>query len=90
MRTKRDLGNQTVIDSAVDLVEFYRIQGAAYLADLGGRDRERSAWRDAMRAKYQVVVDRPCVFIARLITIQSDDRGTVAAGNDFGRKGIKK
>jgi 4-amino-4-deoxy-L-arabinose transferase-like glycosyltransferase len=90
MRTVRDLENPTVIDSAVDLVEFYRIQGAEYLADLGGCDRERSAWRDAMRAKYQVVVDRPCVFIARLITIQSDDRRTVAAGNDFGRKGIKK
>lgn len=89
MRDAQDAEDRTAVDSAVDLVEFYRSKGASYLADLGGCDRDRAAWRKAMRAKYQVVVDRPCVLIARLITIQGDARHNVAAEDKFGRKGMR-
>ncbi len=90
IRNERDKKDRTTVDSAVDLVEFYRSKGASYLADLGGCDHDRSAWRDVMRTKYRVVVDRPCVLIARLITIQDEDLHNVAIENKFGRKGMRK
>jgi hypothetical protein len=52
----------------LDLVEFYRARGAGYFADVvpdepGG---ERLALHEAVRRRYNVVVDRPGVLIARL------------------------
>lgn len=55
--------------TALRLVEFYRRQGASYLADLGrnAAPPERLALHEALRNRYDVLVDRPEVFIVRLI-----------------------
>lgn len=56
-------------DAAVALVEFYRGRGARYLADLGhhGAEPERLALHRALRNRYDVLEDRPEVFLVRLI-----------------------
>lgn len=50
------------------LVEFYRLHGAAYFADVrpAAIEPARLALHDAVRRRYNVVMDRPGVLIARL------------------------
>ena len=56
------------VDGPLELVEFYRRQGARYFADLGCReaDTTREGLHDAVRRRYKVIVDRPDVIIADL------------------------
>jgi hypothetical protein len=56
------------VDGPLELVEFYRRQGARYFADLGCRkvDLAREGLHDAVRRRYKVIVDRPDVIIADL------------------------
>ncbi len=57
------------VDSPIELIEYYRSQGARYFADLGSRhaDAERKGLHDAVRRRYKVIVDRPDVIIADLV-----------------------
>jgi hypothetical protein len=52
----------------LDLIEFYRRQGARYFADLGSRaaDARRKGLHDAVRQRYKVIVDGPEAIIADL------------------------
>jgi len=52
----------------LELVDYYRRQGAGYFADLGcrGADLARKGLHDAVRRRYKVIVDRPDVIIADL------------------------
>ena len=56
------------VEGPLDLVEYYRRQGARYFADLGSRDADspRKGLHDAVRRRYKVIVDRPEVIIADL------------------------
>ncbi len=56
------------VNSPVELIEYYRSQGARYFADLGSRhaDSRRKGLHDAVRRRYKVIVDRPDVIIADL------------------------
>ena len=56
------------VDGPLDLLEYYRRQGARYFADLGSRDADprRKGLHDAVRRRYKVIVDRPDVIIADL------------------------
>jgi 4-amino-4-deoxy-L-arabinose transferase-like glycosyltransferase len=56
------------VDGPLELVEFYRRQGARYFADLGCRKAylTREGLHDAVRRRYKVIVDLPDVIIADL------------------------
>ena len=56
------------VDGPLELVEYYRRQGARYFADLGCREADltRKGLHDAVRRRYKVIVDRPDVIIADL------------------------
>ncbi len=56
------------VDGPLELVEYYRRQGARYFADLGCRESDltRKGLHDAVRRRYKVIVDRPDVIIADL------------------------
>ena len=56
------------VDGPLELVEYYRRQGARYFADLGCREADptRKGLHDAVRRRYKVIVDRPDVIIAEL------------------------
>lgn len=58
------------------LVEFYRRRGAAYFADVrpARTDPERLALHEAVRGRYNVLVDRPGVLIAALNEPQRGSR----------------
>ena len=70
-RAAGEWGATIAVDDPYALVEFYRSQGARYLADTGpdtgpGRERRR-ALREAARRRARVIVDRPGVFLAELV-----------------------
>lgn len=48
------------------LVEFYRSRGARFVADVGAAGPERLALHEAIRRRYNVLVDRPGVLLAAL------------------------
>jgi Dolichyl-phosphate-mannose-protein mannosyltransferase len=60
--------HDTVVRGPLDLVAYYRRQGARYFADLGGgeADLRRKDLHDAVRRRYKVIVDRPDCLIADL------------------------
>ena len=57
-------------DGPLALIEFYRMQGVRYVADLVTTDPARLALHDAIRGRYKVVVDRHGVLLAVLIDSQ--------------------
>ncbi len=59
----------SVVKTPLDLVEFYRTRGAVWFADVGAGDDDapRMALHAGIRRRYKVVVDRPEVFLAKLI-----------------------
>ncbi|MGC8641475.1 MAG: ArnT family glycosyltransferase [Isosphaeraceae bacterium] len=65
------------ISSHVDLIDFYRMQGARFVADLAPQpdDVPRIALREEIRRRYKVLVDDPSVIIAEL-----NPSGTVRHG----------
>jgi hypothetical protein len=56
------------VDGPLELVEYYRRQGARYFADLArdSVDLTRKGLHDAVRRRYKVIVDCPDVIIAEL------------------------
>jgi 4-amino-4-deoxy-L-arabinose transferase-like glycosyltransferase len=56
------------VNGPLELVEYYRRQGARFFADLGCRDTDlaRKGLHDAVRQRYKVIVDRPDAIIAEL------------------------
>jgi hypothetical protein len=76
------------------LVEFYRRKGARFFADVrpGSVDAGRRALHEAVRNRYNVLVDRPGVLIARLNEPRNEDtphargpdRDTYASGRGNG------
>lgn len=63
----------TRVTDPLDLIEFYRLRGARFLADLApasGDDR-RKALHEAIRRRYKVQVDRAPVMIAELSPIET-------------------
>jgi len=69
-------GEGGAVRTPLDLVEFYRTKGARWLADVGAGpdDAPRLALHAGIRRRYKVVVDRPEVFLAKLIT-NNEPRG---------------
>jgi hypothetical protein len=61
-------GEAPRVESPLDLIDYYRLRGARYFADLGCRDPHspRKGLHDAVRERYKVIVDSPDVFIADL------------------------
>lgn len=59
---------ETEVDGPLDLLDYYRRQGARYFADLGSCDRDtrREGLHEAVRRRYKVIVDCPEVIIAEL------------------------
>jgi len=57
------------VNSPLELIDYYRSQGARYFADMGSRhaDSRRKGLHDAVRRRYKVIVDRPDVIIADLV-----------------------
>lgn len=67
-RAATEWGGQQQVRSPLDLIEYYRLRGARYFADLGSRDPRspRKGLHDAVRRRYKVIVDTPEVLIADL------------------------
>ena len=67
-RAAGEWGNKSPAEGPLELIETYRLQGARYFADLGGRadDALRKDLHDFIRQRYKVIVDRPEVIIADL------------------------
>jgi Dolichyl-phosphate-mannose-protein mannosyltransferase len=63
-RAAGEWGAGPVVETPLDLVEFYRRRGARYFADLG--DPSRKGLHDVVRRRYKVMVDTPEVIIAEL------------------------
>jgi hypothetical protein len=61
------------VDGPLDLLDYYRRQGARYFADLGRpqADARREGLHDAIRQRYKVIVDCPEVIIAELVGSES-------------------
>jgi hypothetical protein len=68
-RAAREWALEPDVKSPLELIEYYRSQGACYFVDLGSRhtDSERKGLHDAVRRRYKVIVDRPDVIIAELV-----------------------
>jgi hypothetical protein len=68
VRAAGEWGHGYIPREPIELVEYYRQQGARYFADLGGgpADLPRKGLHDAVRQRYKVIVDRPDVIIAEL------------------------
>jgi hypothetical protein len=63
-------------DDPLALVEFYRARGARFVADLDpGTDRARLALHEAIRRRYNVVVDQDGVLIAALTDLPPEIPG---------------
>jgi 4-amino-4-deoxy-L-arabinose transferase-like glycosyltransferase len=67
-RAAGEWGAECEVDGPLDLLEYYRRQGARYFADLGCRDRDtqRKGLHESVRRRYKVIVDSPEVIIADL------------------------
>ena len=77
-RAAGEWGRPPGFRSPLELLEFYRGQGARYFADLGSHDplSPRKGLHDGVRRRYKVIVDSPEVLIADL-----SDSGTSSNAN---------
>jgi len=68
-RAAGEWGPRHDVEDPLELLAYYRLQGARYFADLGSReaDSQRKGLHDAVRRRYKVIVDRPEVIIADLV-----------------------
>lgn len=69
-RAAAEWGTDAKVDDPLELIEFYRSQGARWVADVGagvGDDR-RMALHDGIRRRYKVWMDRPGFLLAELIS----------------------
>jgi len=69
IRAAGEFGMTIDAKDPLSLVEYYRLRGARFLADLApvGEEPHRRLLHDAIRRRYNVRVDRDGVFIAELI-----------------------
>jgi hypothetical protein len=67
-RAAGEWGAEDQVTGPLELIEYYRSQGARYFADLGSlaAGQERKGLHDVLRRRYKVIVDRPEVIIADL------------------------
>ncbi len=67
-RAAGEWGYHGEVADPLELIAFYRRQGARYFADLGdqGAADRRKGLHDSVRRRYKVIVDRPNVIIAEL------------------------
>jgi hypothetical protein len=58
------------VDDPLDLIEFYRTQGARWVADVGAvaGDARRMALHEGIRRRYKIWMDRPDFLLAELIS----------------------
>ena len=64
-RAAGEWGGVIESEDPLALVEFYRGRGARFVADVGPEDDERRrAWREAVRRRYDILVDRPGALLA--------------------------
>jgi 4-amino-4-deoxy-L-arabinose transferase-like glycosyltransferase len=72
-RAAGEWGIEHQVRDPLELVEFYRRQGAGYFADLGGRssDPRRMALHAAVRRRYKVIMDHSEVIIADLVVAET-------------------
>jgi 4-amino-4-deoxy-L-arabinose transferase-like glycosyltransferase len=76
LRAAGEWGHVLRGEDALALVEFYRARDARYVADLAATDPERLALHEAIRRRYNVLVDRPGVLLAELTVSQVAPDGT--------------
>jgi 4-amino-4-deoxy-L-arabinose transferase-like glycosyltransferase len=71
-RAAGEWGAECEVHDAAELVEYYRLQGARYFADLGdvANDLRRMALHEAVRRRYKVIMDRPEVIVADLVVAE--------------------
>ncbi len=67
-RATGEWGEKQAIEKPIELVEFYRLKGARFFADLGdaGDDPRRKDLHDDIRRRYKVMVDLPSILVAEL------------------------
>jgi hypothetical protein len=72
-RAAGEWGAEREISNASELVEYYRLRGARYFADLGDAtvDQIRMALHESIRQRYKVIVDRPEVILADLVVAET-------------------
>jgi 4-amino-4-deoxy-L-arabinose transferase-like glycosyltransferase len=76
-RAAGEWGGTLSVDDPLALVAFYRARGARYVADVTpGTDPRRLALHEAIRRRYNVVMDRDGVLIAVLTERQGAPDGT--------------
>ncbi len=66
-----------LVTGPIELIEFYRTQGARFVADLVAdrNDQQRKALHEAIRQRYKVKVDRAEVIIAELNSSENSRHG---------------
>jgi 4-amino-4-deoxy-L-arabinose transferase-like glycosyltransferase len=69
-RAAGEWGSTLLGGEPIDLVEFYRKRGARYVADLAPNGPARLALHEAIRRRYNVLVDRPGLLVAALASPQ--------------------
>ena len=74
-RAAGEWGGSLAGDEPLALIEFYRARGARFVADVG-TDPARLALHEAIRRRYNVVVDRDGVLIAILTDLPRSSDGT--------------
>lgn len=69
-RAAAEWGTGAKVDGPLDLIEFYRSQGARWVADVGAGagDVRRMALHDGIRRRYKIWMDRPGFLLAELIS----------------------
>jgi 4-amino-4-deoxy-L-arabinose transferase-like glycosyltransferase len=67
-RAASEWGTGATVGDPLELVEFYRIQGARWVADVGAAagDARRLALHEGIRRRYKIWMDRPDFLLAEL------------------------
>jgi 4-amino-4-deoxy-L-arabinose transferase-like glycosyltransferase len=67
-RAAGEWGARAQVEGPLDLIDYYRLRGARYFADVASRDplSGRRGLHDSVRRRYKVIVDNPEVLIADL------------------------
>lgn len=75
-RAAGEWGKSLDSEGPLALVEFYRAQGARFVADVATDDPNRLALHKAIRRRYKVVVDQPGILLAVLLEPQEESDDT--------------
>ncbi|APW63364.1 ArnT family glycosyltransferase [Paludisphaera borealis] len=69
-RAAAEWGTGAKVGDPLDLIEFYRTQGARWVADVGAvaGDARRMALHEGIRRRYKIWMDRPDFLLAELIS----------------------